>query len=206
MFFAAGNCGGDCADGRCGSGDVGRGASIHGANSHPDVITVAAATVTHRRLGYSSQGPGGLARRKPDLAAYSHFRGSGVYPTDGGTSAACPVAAGVAAALRERLPVGKVTPYRLKAILQRTARDIEGDGWDFDLGYGVIDAAAAAAALKLAVRPPEKPAPKRKKPAAKKPPKKARAPKKVRRRTAPRSRPAQKRPVRRKATRRTGSA
>jgi subtilisin family serine protease len=149
VFFAAGNCGQDCPDSRCGRGDTGPGASIHGANSHPDVITVAAVTVTDRRLGYSSQGPGGLYKRKPDLAAPSHFRGSGVYPADSGTSAASPVAVGVAAALRQKVSLKKRSPAQLKGVLQRTCRDLEGDGWDYDLGYGVIDAAAAAKALGL---------------------------------------------------------
>jgi subtilisin family serine protease len=149
VFFAAGNCGAECPDGRCGTGDTGPGASIHGANSHPDAVTVAAVTVTDRRLGYSSQGPGGLYNRKPDLAAYSHFQGSGVYPADGGTSAASPVAAGVAAAMRQRVSTRKLGPAQLKGLLQRTARDLEGNGWDYDLGYGVIDAAAAVKALGL---------------------------------------------------------
>lgn len=143
VFFAAGNCGADCPSRQCGTKDIGPGASIHGANSHPDVVTVAAVTVTDRRLGYSSQGPGGLARRKPDLAGFSHFKGSGVYPVDTGTSAASPVAAGVAAALRQRVSTAKLTPAQLKGLLQRTARDLDGNGWDFDLGYGVVDAAAA---------------------------------------------------------------
>lgn len=144
VLFAAGNCGGDCPDPRCGAGDTGRGASIHGANAHPDVLTVAAVTVTDRRLGYSSQGPGGLYRRKPDLAAYSQFRGSGVYAADSGTSAACPVAAGVVAALRQHFPRASYAPAQLKGLLQATARDLGGPGWDYDVGYGVIDAAAAA--------------------------------------------------------------
>lgn len=143
VFFAAGNCGAHCPDQRCGMNDRGPGASIHGANSHPDVITVAAVTVNDRRLGYSSQGPGGLHQRKPDLAAYSHFAGSGVYLADSGTSAACPVAAGVAAALRQKFSPSKVSPAQLKGVLQRTATDLEGDGWDYDLGYGVINANAA---------------------------------------------------------------
>src|SRR3989441_407888 len=108
VFFAAGNCGADCPDQRCGAGDTGPGASIHGANSHPDVFTVAAVTVTDRRLGYSSQGPGALHSRKPDLAGLSHFAGSGIYPADGGTSTASPVAAGVAAALRQRFATDHV--------------------------------------------------------------------------------------------------
>src|SRR3989442_2038944 len=147
VFFAAGNCGADCPDQRCGAGDTGPGASIHGANSHPDVFTVSAVTVTDRRLGYSSQGPGALYSRKPDLAGFSHFAGSGIYPADGGTSAASPVAAGVAAALRQRLATDRLAPAQLKGLLQRTARDLGGDGWDYDLGYGVIDAAAAVEGL-----------------------------------------------------------
>ncbi len=147
VFFAAGNCGEDCPDGRCGTGDTGPGKSIHGANSHPDVITVAAVTIEHDRLGYSSQGPGGLYNRKPDLAGYSHFMGSGVYDVDGGTSAASPVAAGVCAALRQKAPGRALSPAAMKGLLQRSAIDIGGDGWDFDTGYGVINAAAALKAL-----------------------------------------------------------
>ncbi len=147
VFFAAGNCGADCPDQRCGAGDTGPGASIHGANSHPDVVTLAAVTVTDRRLGYSSQGPGALYSRKPDLAGFSHFKGSGVYPLDGGTSAASPVAAGVAAALRQRFATDRLAPAQIKGLLQRTARDLGGDGWDYNLGYGVIDAAAALKAV-----------------------------------------------------------
>ncbi len=162
VFFAAGNCGADCPDRRCGAGDTGPGASIHGANSHPDVISVAAVTVTNRRLGYSSQGPGALYSRKPDLAGFSHFKGSGIYPADRGTSAASPVAAGVAAALRQRFATDRLAPAQLKGLLQRSARDLRGDGWDYDLGYGVIDAAAALKALGLK-GPPRRP-PKRRVP------------------------------------------
>jgi hypothetical protein len=39
--------------------------------------------------------------QKPDIAAYSEFIWSGYKRTDGGTSVSCPLAAGVAAALRE---------------------------------------------------------------------------------------------------------
>ncbi len=163
VFFAAGNCGADCPDSRCGSGDTGPGASIHGANSHPDVTTVAAVTVTDRRLGYSSQGPGGLANRKPDLAGFSHFKGSMVYPADSGTSAACPVAAGAAAALRQKLAPAKFAPAQLKGLLQRTCRDLEAVGWDYNVGYGAIDAAAA---VKAAGLKPAKPAARSAKPAA----------------------------------------
>jgi len=161
VFFAAGNCGADCPDARCGAGDTGPGASIHGANSHPDVITVAAVAVTDWRLGYSSQGRGALYSRKPDLAGFSHFVGSRIYPADAGTSAASPVAAGVAAALRQRFATDRLAPAQLKGLLQRTARDLQGNGWDYDLGYGVIDAAAAVRGLGVKPRASSKPKAKR---------------------------------------------
>jgi subtilisin family serine protease len=148
VFFAAGNCGANCPDDRCGQGDKGPGKSIHGANSHPDVITVAAITTDNRRLGYSSQGPGGLYQRKPDIAAYSHFKGSRVYPADGGTSAASPVAAGAAAALRERFANSVLSPAALKGTIQRTSIDIDNNGWDYDIGYGVINPIAVLNALR----------------------------------------------------------
>jgi subtilisin family serine protease len=155
VFFAAGNCGGERPDDRCGENDRGPGRSIHGANSHPDVITVAAVTVNQQWLGYSSQGPGGLHQRKPDLAAYSHFAGSGVSDVDSGTSAASPVAAGVAAALRQKYNLKKLQPAQLKGLLQRTARDLDHTGWDYNTGYGVINAGAALKVLE-AVTPPRK--------------------------------------------------
>jgi subtilisin family serine protease len=152
VLFAAGNCGADCPDGRCGTNDIGPGKSIHGANSHPDAITVAAITTDGRRLGYSSQGPGGLYQRKPDIAAYSHFKGSGVYPADGGTSAASPVAAGVVAALREKFSNSVVSPARLKGTIQRTAIDVNNNGWDYDLGYGIINPTNVLNAFKQPLR------------------------------------------------------
>ena len=84
-----------------------------------------------------------LFRSTGEMAGYSHFSGSGVYPADGGTSAASPVAAGVAAALRQKFSEKRLLPKQLKGVLQRTSIDLEGDGWDCDLGFGVINAAAA---------------------------------------------------------------
>ena len=93
-----------------------------------------------RRVGYSSQGPGRLDPDKPGLSAYTHFLGSGVYPNDGGTSAACPVAAGVVAAVREKYPSSALSPAELRALLFKTAEDLGGTGFDHDFGWGVIDA------------------------------------------------------------------
>ncbi len=139
ILFAAGNCGRDCADSRCGFGGT---LPICGANSHPAVVSVAGVDVNNNRVGYSSQGPGRLTSKKPDIAAYTHFVGSGVYAADGGTSAACPVAAGVVAAIRTRHKPSRVSPGQLRSLIQRTARDRGQSGYDFDYGWGILDGAA----------------------------------------------------------------
>lgn len=145
ILFAAGNCGRDCPDLRCAFGSL---PPICGANSHPVVLSVAAVATTNVRLGYSSQGPGRLASQKPDVAAYSHFAGSGIEPTDTGTSAACPVAAGVVAAIRSAHPASAVSPAQLRSLVQRTADDRGVTGYDFDLGWGILDPKALVAALR----------------------------------------------------------
>lgn len=143
ILFAAGNCGRDCPDGRCGGVTAN---AMYGANSHPSVISVAGVDVTRQRVGYSTQGPGRLARNKPDVCGYTHFRGSGVYPADGGTSAATPVVAGVVAAVRSKRPLNPSSPATrpsaIRALLRSTAVDLEASGFDFDTGYGVVDGCA----------------------------------------------------------------
>ena len=144
ILFAAGNCGAECADSRC-KGETDQG--IYGANSHTAVLSVAGVSVNDVRLGYSTQGPGRLDANKPDICAYTHFDGSGVYDADGGTSAACPVAAGVVAAIRSRYSTAELSPTRLRNLLRRSANDLGLQGFDFDHGFGVIDTAALLNAL-----------------------------------------------------------
>ncbi len=144
ILFAAGNCGSECADSRC-QGETDQG--IYGANSHPSVLSVAGVSVDDVRLGYSTQGPGRLDTNKPDICAYTHFDGSGVYNADGGTSAACPVAAGVVASIRSRYSPAELTPSQLRNLLRRSANDLGMQGFDFDHGFGVIDTAALLSAL-----------------------------------------------------------
>jgi serine protease AprX len=150
-LFAAGNCGADCPSGNCHPSGIGAGRSIHASNSLPEVITVAAVNSRHERIGYSSQGPGMFDPRKPDLAGYSHFfanygpgrpAGTGSQPFDNGTSAATPVAAGVAALLLSAFP--EVGPDRLKHALTTTATRLGPvQDFDHDHGAGVVNAAAA---------------------------------------------------------------
>ncbi len=149
ILFAAGNCGSDCPDGRC-RGVTTR--AIYGANSHPQVLSVAGVDTTKTRVGYSSKGPGRLARNKPDISGYTHFAGSGVYAADGGTSAACPVVAGVVAAIRTKRPYIAGNPSRSPASIRRmvtsTAQDLGTRGYDFSHGYGVVNGCSIARQLR----------------------------------------------------------
>lgn len=157
-FFAAGNCGGNCPSGNCQTSGIGPGRSIHASNSLLEVITVAAVNNARERIGYSSQGPGMFEPQKPDIASYSHFFGNfgpgrpgGTDSMfDSGTSAATPVAAGVAAMLLSAFP--GLTPAQLKDVLIQTA--IGGGGWNANFGHGIIDAGAAYDFLKKSPPPP----------------------------------------------------
>jgi subtilisin family serine protease len=154
-FFSAGNCGADCPAPGCDISSIGPGKSIHASNSLAEVITVAAVNGHRTRVGYSAQGPGMFEKRKPDFAAYSHIfanfgpgRPGGDNPPinfDSGTSAASPVACGVAALLLSAQP--KTTPGELKAALVAGVEDSPAGGWDADFGAGVIHAGAAYRAL-----------------------------------------------------------
>ncbi|MCP4248106.1 MAG: S8 family serine peptidase, partial [bacterium] len=125
VLFAAGNCGGTCPSKKC-SSDNGPGKSIWGANGHPLVITVGAANTKEQLIGYSSQGPAALDPQKPDFCSISHFKG--YFASDTGTSAACPVAAGVVALLKQCKK--NLTPAAAKAVLKATAKNIGPAGWD----------------------------------------------------------------------------
>ncbi|GIH27568.1 hypothetical protein Aph01nite_58780 [Acrocarpospora phusangensis] len=147
LLFAAGNCGRDCPDGRCAYPDR----PITGANSHAKVLSVGGVDVNGHRVGYSSQGPGRLTARKPDICAYTHFAGScafGADSPDSGTSAACPVAAGLVAAIRTQWPASRLSPGQLRTLLRRSADDRGELGYDYDYGYGIVDVAGIIGALR----------------------------------------------------------
>jgi hypothetical protein len=156
ILFAAGNCGRECPDGRC-QGITNAG--IYGANSHPQVLSVAGVDVLKRRVGYSTSGPGKLSFMKPDLCGYTHFRGSGVYPADGGTSAATPVVAGLVAAFRSRFAYNPVdfrtSPAAIRNLLTRTAEDRGSIGFDFDYGWGIANGQRLALIRSLSVMKPQ---------------------------------------------------
>jgi len=140
IVFAAGNCGKDCPDGRC-QNVTDR--SIYGANSSSSVLCVAGVDTTKTRVGYSAIGPGRLTIMKPDICGYTHFKGSGVYAADGGTSAACPVVSGVVAAVRSARPYNpsqaNTAPSAIRNLLTSTATDLGSAGYDYLHGYGVVN-------------------------------------------------------------------
>ncbi len=146
VVFAAGNCGQFCPMARCGVHDVGPGHSILGANSHPDVLTVGAVRTDGLWLGYSSQGPGALYPRKPDLCAPSQFSDNeDAYAGNTGTSAACALVAGVVARLRGKWDCKTFSPKEMKRILIDTAfRSVEHPCWNGQLGNGIINYTGAA--------------------------------------------------------------
>jgi hypothetical protein len=149
ILFAAGNCGADCPDGRC-QGVIAN--AIYGANGHSAVLCVAGVDTTKTRAGYSTTGPGRLTRQKPDISGYTHFRGSGVYTADGGTSAATPVVAGVVAAVRSKRPYDPANasthPAAIRSLVTSTAEDLGMAGYDFLHGHGVVSGCTLARRLR----------------------------------------------------------
>jgi hypothetical protein len=149
VVFCAGNCGEVCPDDRCGPDDYGPARGIWGANAHRAVLTAGAVRVDSVWPGYSSEGPGptpNLYSEKPDLCAPSQFVGtSGLYPPNTGTSASAAIVAGIVCALRSKANWNqtRVPPYILNAILNNTANQTQGAGWNRWLGNGILDAFAA---------------------------------------------------------------
>jgi len=153
LVFAARNCGVPSPFEKCQARTEG---SIMGTAASRDVLTVAACDLNLVRAGYSSEGPSiaGMYSRKPDVASFSHLLGSELFGpgiADRGTSTACSLAAGCVAALRSsELCSPKTVPTpTLFEVIRKSAHPISeknGD-WNPQTGFGVLDPAAAAAAL-----------------------------------------------------------
>jgi hypothetical protein len=149
IVFAAGNCGPTCPDRRCTPIPAAPAARrISGANGHPDVLCVAGTDTQRTLVGYSTHGPGALDPNKPDLTAYTHFLGSEAFgkgAADSGTSTACPVAAGVIAALRSKYPYVAGNPRRTPGSVRQylNSKAVQpvgvGAGWNPQTGNGIID-------------------------------------------------------------------
>ncbi len=110
------------------------------------VIAMAAVDVAGTLANFSSPGPTYDGRIKPDFAAqgYNNFVANyyndDYYMRVDGTSFACPLVAGVGALMLERLPT--LTPMQIREAMRATSSQTANP--DNDLGWGIIDAFAAA--------------------------------------------------------------
>lgn len=119
---------------------IGR-SSISPPADAPAAISVAAYVREHEQTArYSSMGPTDDGRMQPDITGYTNVETpSGVF---GGTSAAAPHVAGVAA-LIQNATVEDQSPDDFRHISEQTAEDTDEPGEDITSGNGVINASAA---------------------------------------------------------------
>lgn len=123
--------------------------SITGANALPGVLTVGACTVNGTWIGASSEGDGPASLKelsheqapgKPDLVAPSWFsEDNDRHQTNTGTSAACAVAAGLAAAAWSGDP-GR-SPQNLLSAMRDTAHSADNDDtikYRQRMGQGIV--------------------------------------------------------------------
>ncbi len=109
------------------------------------VIAVGGTFSSGSRVSFSSRGPTADGRIKPDVAALAAgvaiATDNGQFATGSGTSFSAPIIAGVAAQVLQINPT--LSPMEVRDILRITAS--QGGSPDNDLGWGIVDAAAAAA-------------------------------------------------------------
>jgi hypothetical protein len=114
--------------------------------SLPDVMAVAALTPTGNRASFSNAGPD-MFIAAPGVNVYSTDRtggagyGTGDYIFFGGTSAASPCAAGVAALVLSLNPT--LSTLAVETTLRNTAVDRGPAGFDNEYGWGFVNALAA---------------------------------------------------------------
>ncbi|MGD2215568.1 MAG: S8 family serine peptidase [Gemmatimonadales bacterium] len=125
------------------AGNDGRDLHVDFPAAQPYAIAVAAIDDSDDVASFSNAGP------QVELAAPGDFVrstwGGGEYRYLDGTSMASPHVAGVAALVRAVRPDLGVDEVR--QVLRSTAQDIDAPGFDWASGYGVVDAAAAVAAV-----------------------------------------------------------
>jgi subtilisin family serine protease len=96
----------------------------------------------------------GLLFPTPGCNCRATLNGDGRYAYLEGTSMAAPIVAGVAALARQANP--DTTAKDVIRVLKETASRPAGGGWNAELGWGIVDAAAAVNAVRaIDRRPPE---------------------------------------------------
>lgn len=118
------------------------------------VLTVGALTIDNQVATFSSHGPTADGRIKPDVAALGvgvyGTRSGGGYQTASGTSAACPLVAGIAAQLLQARP--DLNYQQLIHILRQSGDNSASP--NNDRGWGKVDAYVAWQKLQQ-IEPPE---------------------------------------------------
>lgn len=112
-------------------------------NDNQYIVSVSATTSSDSLARFSSYGPY-VDISAPGESIYTTFSG-GKYASTSGTSLSAPVAAGVVALILSANP--SLMPCQAERILEASAADLGGAGYDVYYGWGRVDAYAA---LKMA--------------------------------------------------------
>jgi subtilisin family serine protease len=133
VIASAGNSGGPAGSSR------GVGAPESFPANYPGVISVGAVKSTGAVAGFSSDN---LSVQVAAPGVYVPAQGrEGDYWSVSGTSPACALVAGVAALIKSRYP--GLAPNLVASALTSTTTDRPPKGYDSQLGFGIVDAAAA---------------------------------------------------------------
>jgi subtilisin family serine protease len=135
VIASAGNSGGPAGSSR------GNGAPESFPANYPGVISVGAVKSTGAVAGFSSDNLS-VQVAAPGVAVPAQGR-DGLYWAVSGTSPACALVAGVAALIKSRYP--GLTPELVAIALTSTTTDRPSRGYDSEVGFGIVDAAAALA-------------------------------------------------------------
>jgi type VII secretion-associated serine protease mycosin len=135
VIASAGNSGDPAGSGR------GRAPPTSFPANYPGVISVGAVDPSGAVAGFSSDN---LSVRvaAPGVSVPAQGR-DGQYWWVSGTSPACALVAGVAALIKARYP--GIVPDMVASALTSTTRDRPGAGYDSQVGFGIVNAAAALA-------------------------------------------------------------
>lgn len=131
----------------CASGN-GSSSSISFPASHEFTIAVGSINQSYQRASESNYG-NGLDMVAPGTVIWTTCKSDdGYYNSDSGTSFATPQVAGVAALMLSVNP--SLSPIQVKSNLQSTCTKLSGysnDGWNSEVGYGLLNAYAAVYAV-----------------------------------------------------------
>jgi len=133
VIASAGNSGGP------GSTKHGRLAPDSFPADYPGVISVSAVTASGTVADFSSDNLS-VKVAAPGVKVPAQGR-DGQYWLVSGTSPACALVAGVAALIKSKYP--RLTPDLVARALTSTTTDRPADGYDSQVGFGIVDAAAA---------------------------------------------------------------